>query len=593
MANELDRQEKPQFFTNDHLLQHYDIMPEHGSRPKEVTDPLWRDDQGRTMFQYERVDRLELEFNNTCFLYCGGCGRTFNSKIEEAGKKVIRLADIKRFFPPEFCKQLHWFLSCGNYGEPAAHPEALDIMRWFRDNGTKNVSIGTNGSSRDPEFWKEAAAIINGPGGSRGDIKNYHGGRVTFSIDGLSDTNHLYRIGAKWEKLMANVEAFINAGGRARWQFITFNHNKHQLQEAKKLAKELGFSEFIEKMSFRFIPVRLSQRHAEELSQYNEWKMIEEMEKEERAKTGNLTDPNSGRVKHDSGEGSVLQGNSKRIKKMGGIVEHKINIPAEPEFRHPNREMLAKMRAPEIKGKKGKDHFSKRHKIVCQNRTEPRIYVDATGKVWPCNWLGGIEFYERDDNPYKQHWPIPSVVHHNLGKDGTTFNSLYHQDPDDPNPVKTILESPWYSHLLEEDWTRTDDPNGSLQPAKCKQMCHTELGTGIFETMRRNEQNLVTGEYSDVNKIHGLTPPQGGSGWGKGSAFPVDPTKQFKVEDVVANENYDTNEKGKVVGEKDIRLYKYYKEVEPGKFITTEVKDERGYENINETTTVEKQDKDE
>ena len=131
--------------------------------------------------------------------------------------------------------------------------------------------------------------------------------------------------------------------------------NLETFEDVKKLAKELGFSEFIEKMSFRFIPVRLSQRHAEELSQYNEWKMIEEMEKEERAKTGNLTDPNSGRVKHDSGEGSVLQGNSKRIKKMGGIVEHKINIPAEPEFRHPNREMLAKMRAPEIKGKKGKD----------------------------------------------------------------------------------------------------------------------------------------------------------------------------------------------------------------------------------------------
>ena len=64
MANELDKQEKPQFFTNYHLLQHYDVMPEHGSRPEEVTDPLWRDDQGRTMFQYERVDRLELEFNN-------------------------------------------------------------------------------------------------------------------------------------------------------------------------------------------------------------------------------------------------------------------------------------------------------------------------------------------------------------------------------------------------------------------------------------------------------------------------------------------------------------------------------------------------
>ena len=60
-----------------------------------MTQPLWKDDFGRTVFQYERVDRLELEFNNTCFLYCGGCGRTFNEKIEKAGKRIIQLEDIK------------------------------------------------------------------------------------------------------------------------------------------------------------------------------------------------------------------------------------------------------------------------------------------------------------------------------------------------------------------------------------------------------------------------------------------------------------------------------------------------------------------
>ena len=102
----------------------------------------------------------------------------------------------------------------------------------------------------------------------------------------------------------------------------------------------------------------------------------------------------------------------------------------------------------------------------------------------------------------------------------TEFNNLHNEQyKSDPNPVKTILEHPWYAHLLEEDWTREDDPEGVLQPAKCKQMCHTELGTGIFEKMRRNEQNLKTGEYSDVSQTHGLTPPQGGSGFGPGSAM--------------------------------------------------------------------------
>jgi MoaA/NifB/PqqE/SkfB family radical SAM enzyme len=560
---------------------YYDVVPDLESRDNKV-ESLWRDDTGKTMFEYERVDRLELEFNNTCFLYCGGCGRTFNHKIEEAGKKVIELENIKRFFPPEFCKQLRWFLSCGNYGEPAAHPDCLDILRWFRDNGTRNVSFSSNGSSRDPKFWAEAAEIINGPGGSRGNIKNWGGGRVTFSIDGLEDTNHLYRIGAKWDKLMANTEAFINAGGRARWQMITFNHNAHQVQQAKDRAKELGFSEFIEKMSFRFLPVRMGKRHAEQLADNAEFQMIQEKEAREREKMENFSNTDSGRIAHSK---DILEGMHSRKEKMGGIIEHPINIPNDPSLRHPDREMLAEQRTKGTKGVKGKDHFSQKHKIVCQNRTEPRIYVSFDGKIWPCNWLGGIEYYERDDNPYKQHWPIPSLLHHNVPLD---FNNLHNEKyKDDPNPVKTILESPWYSHLLEEDWMRGDDPEGSLQPAKCKQMCHTELGTGIFEKMRRNEQNLLTGEYSDVNKVHGLTPPQGGSGWGPGSAMEVDPSKQIKVEDVVASENYDS----KIVDEDDIRLYKYYKEVSPGKFKVSFVDDERKSQNKFKNKLTKKNDK--
>jgi len=527
-----------------------------------MTDDLWRDGQGRSVFQYERVDRMELEFNNTCFLYCGGCGRTFNEKIEKAGKRIIKLEDVKWMFPPHFCKQLHWFLSCGNYGEPTAHPDCLEILRWFRSNGTKNVSFSSNGSSRDPDFWREAAHIINGKG-SRGNIKNYYGGRVTFSIDGLADTNHLYRIGANWDKLMANVEAFISAGGRARWQMILMSHNEHQLQDAKALAKKLGFSEFIEKLSFRFIPVRMSQKHAEKLAQEAEFQMLKEKDENDRKrmldpKTG-LWNPEMGRVFQSD---DILTGKHSRVEKVGGLVESPINISQDPRMQHPDRKMLAAQRMTK---NTNLDPYKKQHNIICQNRTQPRIYVSFDGKVWPCNWLGGIEYYE---DSRKSHWPIQSMVHHNIPLD---FNSLYNYK-DHPDPVKAILESPWYDHLLEEDWNNKNDPSGSLQPHKCKQMCHTEIGTGLFEKMRRNEQNLVTGEYSDVNKIHGLTPPQGGTGHGPGAVYEVKTETQKKVQDVVADENYDSDTR---VDEKYTRKYKYYKEVEPGKFVVSSTDEQK------------------
>ena len=48
------------------------------------------------------------------------------------------------------------------------------------------------------------------------------------------------RVGAKWDRIAENVSAFINAGGRERWQWIMMNHNEHQLEQAKAFAKELG-----------------------------------------------------------------------------------------------------------------------------------------------------------------------------------------------------------------------------------------------------------------------------------------------------------------------------------------------------------------
>ena len=450
----------------------------------------WKDSEGYTMFQYERVKRLELEFNNTCFLYCGGCGRTFNPQLEKAGKKLIMLKDIKKFFPPEFVQQLHYFLSCGNYGDPTAHPETLDILRYFRDNGCKNVSISSNGASRSPDWWAELASIINGPGGSRDNITNYYGGRVTFSIDGLADTNHLYRIGAKWDRIVENVTAFINAGGRARWQWIMMNHNEHQLEEAKQFAKDIGFSEFIEKVSFRYTPIKMSQRTAEQLAEDAEFEMLKDRSEEQAAVRNRVSFDYetyfSDRAKNDFTDVSGVS--SSRAAKQGGLTESPVQTSINPANRHPYREKIKGIH--ERKSKTAKDFWNTKQRIICQNIGDPRIYVDATGKVWPCNWLGGIEFYENKEH----HWPLPSYKKYGIDDQ---WNSLYNF-ADDDNPVRSILEHPFYEYLLEEDWKHSAE----MQPAKCQQMCHTELGDGIFEAMRRNEQNLKTGEYKDLSEIH-------------------------------------------------------------------------------------------
>jgi MoaA/NifB/PqqE/SkfB family radical SAM enzyme len=94
------------------------------------------------------------------------------------------------------------------------------------------ISLFTNGSIRSTRWWTRLAE------------KQYKKLKIVFSIDGLADTNHLYRVGLDYDTIIKNAQAFITAGGYAVWKMIVFKHNEHQIDEIKDLARQLGFAEF-------------------------------------------------------------------------------------------------------------------------------------------------------------------------------------------------------------------------------------------------------------------------------------------------------------------------------------------------------------
>ena len=70
-------------------------------------------------------------------------------------------------------------------------------------------------------------------------------------MDGLADTNPMYRINSKWEDIQAAMK-YCAHRARVHWKYIVFQHNEHQLEEAKTLAKSLGVEVIIFKKSARF-----------------------------------------------------------------------------------------------------------------------------------------------------------------------------------------------------------------------------------------------------------------------------------------------------------------------------------------------------
>jgi sulfatase maturation enzyme AslB (radical SAM superfamily) len=116
----------------------------------------------------------------------------------------------------------------GNLGDFSNAKDGAEIVEYLTEHSVR-VHINTNGSARTPDWWARLAR----PGVSIG-----------FALDGLADTHHLYRQDTDWYKIIANAEAFINAGGHAVWRFVPFDHNRHQQDACEKLSRVMGFTRF-------------------------------------------------------------------------------------------------------------------------------------------------------------------------------------------------------------------------------------------------------------------------------------------------------------------------------------------------------------
>ena len=171
-----------------------------------------------------KVTHLHIEASSFCNARCPGCPRNaygypLEGFYKKAHFKPEKLREILDKFP-----QAQSILYCGNHGDPMMNPDIVELC----DVG-KSISVATNGGIGQLEDYELLA-------------KN--GVHITFGIDGLENTNHLYRQGVKWDNLMKRVKAFITAGGQATWQFIKFQHNMDQVDQAKSLSEEMGFVDF-------------------------------------------------------------------------------------------------------------------------------------------------------------------------------------------------------------------------------------------------------------------------------------------------------------------------------------------------------------
>jgi len=290
------------------------------------------------LFDYRAIDEYQLEITTYCNAACPQCPRNLSG---HGTNPLMPLTHLPRItidlaFSVDLIERLRQVFFCGSYGDPIMHPDFLDILRDFRRKSpTLWLYIHTNGGAHDTKYWSEIAKIMNGYG------------QIDFGIDGLEDTLHLYRRNVKYNKVIANAQAFIQAGGRAQWNFIVFRHNEHQVSQVQQLGKEMGFFNVLIRKTGRFF----NHRTIEEMTH---WPV---------------------------GDNYVLE------------------PPTAPEYRNQSMMFL-----PDLKKqyKNIRDYFDSTE-IKCDAMIGPKVAINAEGLVLPCNFfnhnLYDRRFYEPEVLP--------------------------------------------------------------------------------------------------------------------------------------------------------------------------------------------------
>jgi len=278
----------------------------------------------------DNLTHIMAEMTDYCNAACPMCNRyDWNLDLVKGvtNSNHTTLDFVKRRIGERIIEKLMEWTCQGTYGDACMNPETIKIFEYLRQvNPNIGISMITNGGARNTDFWTRLAEL------------KVH---VIFSIDGLADTNHLYRRNVKWDKLMSNVKAFISAGGTAEWNMLVFKHNQHQIDQCKQFSKKIGFVEFKSAFSERW----------QDYNSDGDYRDITKLEVDDYVIEKPLTQEKD------------------FIKKIDGLNRSKNDTKVNDE-----------------------DYFFKR-KIRCWacNENKREIYLRANGYVSPCCILGDVE----------------------------------------------------------------------------------------------------------------------------------------------------------------------------------------------------------
>lgn len=399
------------------------------------------------MYTYDELLHLDLEVSSLCNALCPVCNRR-----SSGGKKnpmfvetYITLTRFKEWFDDEYVSRLYSLQLCGNYGDAMTNPELIAILTHITTlNPGIIISMNTNASGRNPQFWKDLARLIGS-------------GHLVFSIDGLEDTNYIYRRGTHWEKIMMAATNYIAAGGRAYWDMLIFKHNQHQVKEAEQLSIDMGFIGFSAKKAMGFVSNDINRVVKEEMPVLNEQGKCEYI----------IEPPTSNTMKNSIIADYVKKSKFSKTKEEDTESVHKLrrfkidNISKDRDMYEPfiidnNRELS------DWEIKLGNTE------ITCMVIKPKSVFVSSEGLVFPCCFTAS-KYYAIDNEETAQ---LKKFIN-DYGRDNI---SMHHRT------LKEIIDGPMFQKHWVENFNDNNVRNKRLRT--CSLFCGKDTNTELNDTLR-------------------------------------------------------------------------------------------------------------
>ena len=371
------------------------------------------------MIKFEELERIHVELSSACNAACPSCPRNADGgyTIPWLKQRTMSLADFKLIFDTTVLRQLDSILFCGNFGDPIFCKDLPGILEYINSvNHNVDVKVHTNGGIRLTEWWASLPT-------------KHKKLTVVFSIDGLHDTNHIYRRNVKWDRVMENVAAYIGAGGIATWEFLIFKHNEHQMDLATQIADQMGFRDIQFKRPFGFDDAN---------SNYDAMRVVD----------------SNGNFDYHIYPPSQVDYNNRNVDKQQ-LNKHRshagLPLDAYQESWQVKNDYYDEVVAIEVEKFAHLDDTG----ISCMTKNNKEVYIDSAGYLHPCCFLGigGQNVTLAYDSIQYNKWLEDNIE---LDANNVKLHSLKH-----------IMDSKFLG-AIEETWAKTHKDGRMMC---CSKMC--------------------------------------------------------------------------------------------------------------------------